>query len=304
MQHAVTDLRRGVMWSLVSAFWVALFIVPWKLAAEVGSGRINVLLLVISAAVFNSVPAGKASRASVAAPLTGFRLWWLAIRLALCTLLGNWLSAQAVARVSPPVFSVVLRSEALWVALLGLIFLREAVDRLFWVGLLALGAGLWLLQDAPAGVTATTEGVLYGVAAASSFAVMAVLVRKHIAGINPRQLNALRLWCAVGCWFLMNGFPAELSTISWPLMGYVALAALFGPTLSRLCVMMSARYVPAWLTSLVSQTSPVFTLLLTLLWGAGLPSERELWGGILVLSGVVLPLLPKAKGAWSRSFPT
>lgn len=293
---ARSDSRRGLGWAVAAAFWAALFVLPWKAAAAGASAKVNVVLMLGCAAVFNTL-AWPLQRGSGGGPgrLRGIRLWVLTIQLSLVTLLGNWLSSQAVAHMSAPVFSVVLRSEALWVALLGFVLLGERVDRLFWPGLGFLGVGLWLLQVVGGQQSASELGLLYGIGAAVSFSFIAVLVRKHIAALSPVGLNALRLWCAVASWFVLNGFAAELRAVSLRQLGYAAAAALFGPTLSRLCAMMSARYVPAWTTALVSQSTPLFTFVLAFLWLGEVPSRGETIGGALVLCGVVLPVISRVR---------
>jgi hypothetical protein len=141
------------------------------------------------------------------------------------------------------------------------------LDRYDWIVPAALFAGLWLLGRAPssastAAMLARNEelaGALVGLGSAVCFGAMAVLTRKHIHAIRPVLLNALRLWFGVGLWFAIERRVPELSR---SLVLYATLAALFGPFLSRLAVMASARHVQASTTALASLVTPALTLLL------------------------------------------
>ena len=127
------------------------------------------------------------------------------------------------------------------------------------------------------------------------FGAMAILTRKYIHQIDPVSVNALRLWLAVGFWFAWNGFPPELYEITAPQAGYGILAAFFGPFLGRLSLMMSAKYVEARITTLVTLAAPPMTLALGYLVLSDLPSAREIGGGVIMLFGIAIPIV-----SWAR----
>jgi len=72
---------------------------------------------------------------------------------------------------------------------------------------------------------------------------------------------------------------------------YAALAAFFGPFLSRLGAMYSARHVAASTTALAALVTPSLTLVLSWLVLGTLPTTRELAGGAVMLTGVAIPVL-------------
>ena len=89
--------------------------IPWKLANNQGTPSINALILLASAAVFNSILTGVQQRS-----VPRFKRFDLifASWIAALSLAGNVLSAEAVLRISASVLSVVQRSEVIFVALL------------------------------------------------------------------------------------------------------------------------------------------------------------------------------------------
>ena len=214
----------------------------------------------------------------------------LAAFLALFTLAGSWASAEAVSRMSGACLAVLQRCEVIWVALLGALLLGEQVRALFWVGTLIAGGGLVVLQAPELDARAFgPAGVLFGLGSALCVGSITVLSRRYIRRVQPLVLNALRLWISVGLWFAVERLPGP-GKLSAPLLLYAGMAGFLGPFLARLCLLLSARDLPARTTALASLAIPVITLLLDVALFAQLPSARELEGGALILLGVALPI--------------
>ena len=72
---------------------------------------------------------------------------------------------------------------------------------------------------------------------------------------------------------------------------YATMAALSGPFLGRLTLMISARTIEARLSSLVMLLAPVLTLVPAYLILEDWPTERQLLGGVVMLLGIAFPLL-------------
>jgi drug/metabolite transporter (DMT)-like permease len=276
----------------------ACFVIPWRIATEHGDPNEATLVLLITAAVFNSlaqlfVPVEEAlpSAHDPSLPLT----LRLALVFAVLSLLGNYCSAAAVQRLSGPLLSVLLRCEVLVVALLGAVVLGEHVARSYWTGTAIAAAGLVLLSWPDAGSSASRDanaaGVLFGLGSALCFGTMIVLTRKFIARIRPVFLNATRLWLGVLLWFLVQWRVPTASQLPLELVVGAALAGFFGPFLSRLCAIYSARHVTAATTALVGLAAPPLTLLLTLLVVGTMPSGHALLGGSIMLLGISVPVV-------------
>ena len=284
-----SDPRRGILWALASASCIAAFAIPWKIASDVGEASTNTLLLLVSAALFTSALTAAQQRAVPSFSGLDLRV---AAALAVCTLAGNSASANAIGLISPSLLTVVQRGEVIVVALLAWPILGERVDWRFWLGAFVAGVGLVLLQDpSTAGIEGREAGIAWAVAAAFCFGAMAVITRRVVHRIDVVSVNALRLWISVGFWFVWNGWPAALSEIGAAQVGFVALTAFFGPFAGRLCMMSSARYLEARLTTLATLAAPPLTVLLAYLVLGELPTLREVQGGGLMLVGISIPLL-------------
>lgn len=269
----------------------ACFLVPWKLAQVHGDAAHAVLVLLVCAAVFATVLLSLSPRETTPRPASLRTLFLVAGVLSCFTLGGNWLSALAVARVSGALLAVLQRAEVIVVALLGAAWLGERVHPAYWVGTAVAALGLWLLgRDTNAAGGFDPAGVIYGVGAACCFGAMPVLVRRHVEVLRLGQLNALRLWLGVLLWFATERRIPAASELPWPLLGYGALAAFFGPFLSRTFMLLSARSLPANLTALAQLVIPVLALAVAYIAIGELPAPRELQGGAIMLLGIALPL--------------
>ncbi len=102
---------------------------------------------------------------------------------------------------------------------------------------------------------------------------------------------------SVGLWFVFNGLPEGLVEVSQAQVGLACLAAFFGPFMGRLCLMTSAKYVEARITTLMMLAAPPMTLVLAYFVLDDLPGAREIQGGLLMLAGISIPIL-----RWVRPF--
>jgi drug/metabolite transporter (DMT)-like permease len=284
--------RRGILWALASAVGITAMVVPWKIANSLGGAAENTLFLLLAAAVFNSILTVYQQRS-----FPRFRRHDLGVAsaLAVFTLLGNLASAASIKLISPALLTVVQRSEVIIVALLAWPIIGERIDRLFWLAAALAGCGLLLMQDPLAAGEPRAIGMAWALAAAFCFAALAVITRKFIHRIDVVSVNALRLWLAVAFWFVWNGLPAELYETSTRQLGYVLLTAFFGPFLGRLCLMTSARYIEARITTLATLVAPPLTLAVGWLLLSDLPAAREIYGGLIMLVGIAIPLV-----GWGR----
>jgi probable blue pigment (indigoidine) exporter len=284
-----------VLYASFGAFMAACFVLPWKQATAYGSPSHATLVLLIAAALLNTLASlfpQLRARGESERPL-GPTLW-LALVFAVLSLAGNWSSAEAVSRISSALMSVLQRCEVLVVGLLGIPLLAERPSRAFWLGLVLAALGLGLLQGGGGTPAFDPLGVVYGLGGAVAFGAMIVLTRKYVAQVRLVPLNALRLWLGVALWFAIEREVPTAEDLPLPLVLNASLAAFFGPFLSRLGALFSARHVPASTTALASLSAPALTLLLSLLVFGTLPTSRELLGGAILLAGVAIPLAASA----------
>lgn len=291
---APSDRRSGLTWAFAAAVGGALFVIPWKLANEAGESANSVLLLLAVSATANTFLVLWQRRGSGARGLRiGRTDLGVASLLAGFTLVGNLASGRAIQDLSPALLNVLLRAEVILVALFAWLLLRERVERRYWLGAAIAAVGLVVLQGP---VEATRLFGLFGpgtgmaLAAAACFSMLVVLTRHYIRRIDPTAVNAIRLWLAVLLWFPFHSLPSP-GELPREQVLFASLAAISGPFLSRLCLMISARYVEARVTTLANLTAPVMTLIFAFVLLSDWPRDHELLGGAIMIAGISIPLL-------------
>lgn len=229
----------------------------------------------------------------------------VATLLAGFTLAGNQASAMAILDMSPALLNVLLRADVLFVAIFAWVLLGERVERRFWLGGCIAVVGLVVLQG-PLGVSGASgifdPGTAMAIGAAACFSGLAIVTRRFVHQIDLVSVNAIRLWLSVALWFPFNGVP-DVGEIPREQIVYAVLAAIAGPFLGRLALMISARYVEARVTALATLSAPVLTLILAYFWLSDWPETHELVGGGIMIAGISIPLLrrsvPASRGSAS-----
>ncbi len=296
----VADRRRGLAFAFAAALGSALFVLPWKLANAAGRPEHSVLILLGAAATANSalVVGQRLAVGTLSIRRPGLDLAVAAL-LATFTLVGNLASARASQDLSPALLNVLLRAEVMLVAMLAWLFLRERVERRFWLGATIAMLGLFFLQEPASGTSRAGllgAGTAMALVAAACFSGLAVVTRGFIHRIDPVMVNTLRLWLAVALWFPFYTLPKPGEIPAQQIL-WAVLAAMMGPFASRLCMMLSARDVEARTTTLANLTSPLMTLPLGWLLLSDLPAPQQLLGGALMIAGIAIPLLPRRQAA-------
>ena len=134
------------------------------------------------------------------------------------------------------------------------------------------------------------------IASAACFSGLAIVTRRFIRQIDPVAVNALRLWIAVAFWLAINPFP-RFSEIPLEQVFYASIAGILGPTLGRIALMNSARYLEARVSTLATLTTPALTLVFAFAILGDWPRPHELLGGGLMIVGISIPLVQRGRAA-------
>ncbi len=289
------ERRRGVGLSLAGALCSALYLFPYKEAAKYAPAQALAFALLLVAASFSSLlslwerrrTGGSFAAAERSAPERRV-MWRTALLLSLATITGNFCGAEAVARLEPAINSVLLRTEVVFVGVLGALLLHEPITPA-----LALGAGTALfgltVMNWPLSLQ-SLSGAAWCLGAAASFGSMQVLTRREIGRISPASVNTRRLWLAVGLMALLPGTLQSAFSGGRELWLYVAAAALFGPFAGRLLIMFSLRGLRAAESALLLLLAPLFAFLLGYVGWGRVPSALQTLGSAIMLLGIALPL--------------
>lgn len=302
-----TERRRGVALSLCGALGSAIYLFPYKRAAVQAPAEVLAFALILIAAVLSSPIALWQRWRTTEAPRANDTALSLrtACLLSLVTISGNFCGANAVATLDPPVNSVLLRTEVVFVGVLGALILGEALTPALALGagtaLLGLGVMHWPLT------VRSLSGAVWCLGAAASFGSMQVLTRRVASRISPPTVNALRLWLAAGVLGCLPNMMQRALSLGAGFWCLVSATAFLGPVAGRLFIMYSLRSLRAAESALLLLLAPVFAFSFGYLGWGSVPSARQLLGSAILLCGVALPLLharaisSRTRASWDRS---
>ncbi len=284
------NLRKGIVLNVLGAFWGAFYLIPYKAAVQEMSPEMLVLPMLLCAAGLNTFYVLLVQRANPW-QLDGTALW-VGLLLGVFSALGNEAMAHALVRVDPGLAAVLLRVQVFIVAAGGYLFLGEKVTLRFWLGVFLAMIGFVILTGAFTDIKgASLAGMAWVVLAALMFASMQILIRKTIKRIDPLVVNSLRLWIACLLMACVPGRPTLLLEAPPLLWFYAAAAALLGPVISRIFLMLALRHVKVAVSTLILFSAPVFAFALAGLFFQKWPGLLEVIGSLVILAGIGLPVL-------------
>jgi drug/metabolite transporter (DMT)-like permease len=281
--------RRGALLSLASTALGAAYLVPYKLAGGLASPAAVIVVMLASAAGFNTAIALAHRRGRIRIHRIELAV---SVVLAVCTVIGNVAVLLSLRTLQPAITSVATHTQIFFVVALAWPLLGERPNRRFTLGVMVAAAGFAVMRLRGAGDAAVSlEGLAWALTAAASWATMQVVTRRYSARLEPVVVNALRLWIATAALARFPGTVGEVAVAPAAAWLYASAAAFLGPFLSRVLLMYSVQTLTASRSSLVGLVGPVFAFVFALLAFGDVPTGYEIAGGIVIIAGVALPML-------------
>ena len=212
-----------------------------------------------------------------------------------CAIWAYWAGVQ---RMDPSLAAFLNRSEVPIAIALGIIFLKERLTRMEIFGMILSLTGIVIMR-----LTLRIEYstgfwlVLLG----SVFFGMTEFVSKiAVRHVGPVALTYMRnMFLAVFFWlaFTISGQSYDGLEVVWP--GVIALGFL-GPIMSRMSYLMALKRISLSRVAVISQSQPVFVILIALLVLGQLPTFREVVGGLFLTVGCMLMIISRPHAAGIR----
>jgi drug/metabolite transporter (DMT)-like permease len=214
----------------------------------------------------------------------------------LCIGLAWLLYTTGVALLPAAVAVFVSRTEGIFIILLAVLFLREKFGLVLAVAAVLSFVGLALIDrgELSAGdLGSSRHGIIYVIGGALSFAAGEIFAVRALRFIAPRPLTLLRnavLATGFLVYSLSRGASPTLSDLTAALP-WALCAAVAGPVLARVIHLHCIRFIPVSHAAIMSNTEPVFGVLLGLLVFTELPTFIQHAGALLICGGVALGLI-------------
>ena len=230
-------------------------------------------------------------------PLSRQGWLWLGL-FTTSSFLAIWIFWEGVQRIDPSLAAFVNRAEVPIAIFLGVVFLRERFSRLEILGMIISIAGIVVMRltlrfEYSTGFWLVLLGALF-------FGITEFVSKIAVRHVEPVVLAYLRNgMMALVYWIVFLAGGEDLGGLSrvWP--GVVALG-IVGPILSRMLYLLALKRVELSRVAVISQSQPVFVILIALLFLGQLPTFREVLGGILITTGSLIMILYRRPAAVSQ----
>jgi O-acetylserine/cysteine efflux transporter len=200
--------------------------------------------------------------------------------------IGTTTNYTAVAFVDPGTASLLAQTSILFGVGFGVLWLRDRLGRVQWLGALVAIAGVGLITFQPGNYLQLGSVMVIG----SSFlyALHAAIVKRYGAGIEFLEFFVWRLASTTGFLFLSATAQGMLIWPSGPAWLIILLVATVDILISRTLYYLALRRLTISLLSLVLTVSPIVAILWSVALFKSQPTPRELLGGAAVLVGIAI----------------
>lgn len=190
---------------------------------------------------------------------------------------------------NPAVVSFIGNIGPVFVALMGIVLLKEQFRKSQLAGILITITGLFVINYRQGGFAGFLDpGAMYVIMASFLFALATIVGRKFHRYLVPGYMSLLRsllLAVAMAILFVSLGDMPEMTTSLWR---DLAIGSFLETLLVIVFAYQALKLIEATRTSLIISTKGVWTLILATVFLGVFPSALEVVGGIFTLLGVWL----------------
>lgn len=197
---------------------------------------------------------------------------------------------------NPAVISFLADTNPLFVAILGVVLLKERFNLIesFGMALIILGALIISYKGDTGLDNLLIPGTQYILLSVSIYAVATIYAKTKISVIPPAILSinrVLLLFVFSTVLLLANGYSVS---ISWVVFINLLIGSLLGPFLTGLANYSSLQYIEASKSSIIRSSRSLFVVIGAYVYFGTLPHATQLIGGLFTLSGVIVISLGKS----------
>lgn len=191
--------------------------------------------------------------------------------------------------------ALIHKSLFLWAGLLSVVFLKERFNRWSLVGVVSIGAGIWLMSQGKFQAVSLGDGLVLG--ATLLWAIEATLAKRALTDISPTIVAWGRMFFGllviIGFWVASGQFTL-LGNITVPQLGWVGLTAalLFGYVLTWYT---GLRRLPVTVATAILTLGFPITSVLALIFDGRSILNTQAYGITLIAIGVIPLLLSQRK---------
>ncbi len=216
--------------------------------------------------------------------------FWLAMFTA-CSWLAIWAFWAGVQKMDPSLAAFINRLEVLIAITLGIIFLGERLNRIETLGAVVSVVGIIVMKMTLR--IEYSEGFWLVLIGAILFGVTEFVSKVAVKHVDPVALAFVRnMFLAVMYWIVVLAGGISFDGIGRVWIGVLALG-LLGPVMARMAYLLALKRIELSKVAVISQSQPVFVIIIALLALGQLPSVKEIYGGVLLTAGCLIMILSR-----------
>jgi drug/metabolite transporter (DMT)-like permease len=194
--------------------------------------------------------------------------------------------------------SFLVASTPIWTSLMAVIFLKERLNRIGWLGILVSFVGIGLIsRERGHGLHFSPGAILIGLNAIA-YAVYIILQKRLLRRFNALEFTTYSFWA--GSLFLLpfgGGSWTALRTATPNATWALVFLGIFPAAVANVAWARAMASVPASRISSFFYLMPVATVIIAWFWLAEIPTALEWVGGALALTGVLMV------NVWGHAMP-
>jgi drug/metabolite transporter (DMT)-like permease len=295
LQNRMTGNLTGILLAISSALGFSTLALWGKFAVRLGfdSSSLNVYRFLFAGLVLLALGYGRRTSRALLGKLLLFGLWYAS---------NTWLYFQALGKISASVATILVYLAPAFVILIRWALGHRPNSRqLQALGLVSLG--LIVIVGLPGPADANVLGLLLAASAGAFYGAYLVASERWLGHVEPMQqttFNAFGTALGFTVFALFGGglhFPSNLN--QW---GLVAGIVTFSTLIALPTLFAAIKHIGASRASILSSLEPVFATLLAWFVLSEPPSNSNVIGGLLILSGAILAqFTPSATGSRSKT---
>jgi uncharacterized membrane protein len=216
--------------------------------------------------------------------------FWLAMFTA-ASWLAIWAFWAGVQKMDPSLAAFINRLEVLIAITLGIIFLGERLNRIEVLGAVISVIGIIVMKMTLR--IEYSEGFWLVLIGSIFFGVTEFVSKVAVKHVEPVALAFVRnMFLAVMYWIVVLAAGISFDGIGRVWIGVMALG-LLGPVMARMVYLLALKRLELSKVAVISQSQPVFVIIIALLALGQLPSVKEIYGGILLTTGCLIMILSR-----------
>ncbi len=205
--------------------------------------------------------------------------------------LAVWAFWAGVQKMDPSLAAFLNRIEVLVAIALGIIFLGERFNRIETFGAAVSIIGIIVMKMTLR--IEYSEGFWLVLIGSILFGMTEFVSKIAVRYVNPVALTFVRnMFLAVMYWIAVLAGGVSFDGFGQVWIGVIALG-LLGPILARMVYLLALKKIELSKVAIISQSQPVFVVIIALFVLGQLPSAKEILGGILLTVGCLIMILSR-----------